>query len=336
VKRFKVAFVYPGTVNDQGWSQSHERGRIYLQQQLPDVETSYMAAVGVPDAELVLAELAEKGNRVIFAASSSFTEAVLRVAQRYPNVVFMICSGDKSATNVGAYAGRMYEPRFLSGLVAGKMTRTGIIGYVALSATPETVRDIDAFALGVRAVNPKAQVEVAWTENCLEPQRETDAEKSLLQDKADIIVQQRDDPAAQQPAAEQGVLFIGSNGDLSQPLPGADLLSTGANWGPMYVDLVRAVQNGTWKPGQVWGDISDGTVDLSPLNPVVPQDVRELVSRKRQQILAGEVSIFTGPLRDQQGKLRVKADQTMTDAQLLSMDWFVPGVKLPASKRPGS
>ncbi len=336
VKMLKVAFIYPGTINDKGWNQSHDRGRQYLQQQLPDVETSYMEAVDGADAEGMLAELADKGNRVIFAASSSYTEAVLKVAPQYPNVVFMVCSGNKTAANVGDYTARTYQPRYLSGLVAGKMTKSGIIGYVALAPTPGIIRDIDAFTLGAKAENSKVKVDVAWTQNCLDVQRESGAVNNLLKDNADVIVQERDDPFMQQPAAEEGVLFIGSDGDLAQPLPGADLISTGINWGPMYVALVKAVQNGTWKPGQTWGDISDHTVGISSLNPVVPWDVRELVESERVRLLAGQASIFTGPLRDQQGKLRVKAGQTMTDTQLSGMDWFVSGVELPDFKQAAS
>jgi len=333
VKKFKVAFVYPGTVNDAGWSQAHDRGRKYLQTQLPDVETSFMEAVNETDAERVLVELAEKGNRVIFAAYSGYEDAVLKVAPQYPGVVFMICSGDQTAPNVGTYDGRMYQPRYLSGLVAGSMTTSNLIGYVALSPTPDAIRDINAFTLGVRAMDAKAKVRVAWTNNYLELQRERDAIKNLLQDGADLIMQQRDDPSVQQPAAEHGTLFIGSNGDPTQLLSGADLVSLGWNWGPIYETVVRDVQDGTWRSGHIWGSISDHTVDLAPLSLYIPANIRQLVDAKRQQIISGKWDVFMGPLQDQQGQTRVKANQNITDAELMSMEWFVPGVEEMPTKK---
>jgi len=330
VKMFKVAFVYTGTVNDKGWTQAQDQGRQYLEKLLPGVETSYVEAVNPgDDAELMLAELAEKGNRVIFATDSSYSDVALKVAKRYPKTVFMVCSGAKTAPNVGVYAGRMYQPRYLAGLVAGKMTGHGLIGYVAADPGAEEIRDIDAFALGVQKVNPKAKVQVVWTHSRLEPQFEKDAVTSLIKDGADIIVQQRDDPTMRPPASERTIHFIGSDGDLSKPAPIDDLVCTGWDWGPIFAATVKAVQDGTWSSGQVWGGMSDRTVDLAPLNPIVPENVVTLVESQKKQLLLGKKDIFTGPLKDQRGVVRLKAGQRLTDSQLLSMNWFVAGVKTP-------
>ncbi len=331
VKMFKVAFVYTGTVNDKGWTQAQDQGRQYLANLLPGVEASYVEAVNPDDAELMLAELAEKGNRVIFATDSSYSDAALKVAKRFPKTVFMVCSGAETAPNVGVYAGRMYQPRYLAGLVAGKMTGHGLIGYVAADPGTEEIRDIDAFALGVQKVNPKAKVQVIWTHSRLAPQLEKDAVANLIEDGADIIVQQRDDPTMRPPASERTIHFIGSNGDLAQPAPMDDLVCTGWDWGPIFAATVRAVQDGTWSSGQVWGDMSDHTVDLAPLNPIVPENVVTLVESQKEQLLQGTKDIFSGPLKDQRGVVRLKAGQRLTDSQLLTMDWFVAGVKTPPS-----
>ncbi len=332
VKLFKVAFVYIGMVNDKGWAQAQDQGRQYLEKLLPDVETSYVEAVNPgDDAELMLAELAEKGNRVIFATDSSYSDAVLEVAKRYPKTVFMVCSGAKTAPNVGVYAGRMYQPRYLAGLVAGKMTGQGLIGYVAADPGPGEIRDIDAFTLGVQMANPKARVQVVWTYSRLETQYEKDAVTSLIEDGADIIVQQRDDPAVRPPASERAIHFIGSNGDLLQQAPLDDLVTTGWDWGPIFAATVKAVQDGTWSSGQVWGDMASHTVDLAPLNPIVPEDVAALVESQKKQLLQGTKDVFVGPLKDQHGVVRLKAGQRLTDSQLLTMDWFVAGVKTPPS-----
>jgi len=333
VKMFKVAFLYTGTVNDKGWTQAQDQGRQYLAKLLPNVETSYMDAVNPgDDAERMLAELAEKGNRVIFATDGSYSDAALKVAKRYPKTVFMVCSGAKTAPNLGVYTGRMYQPRYLAGLVAGKMTGQGLIGYVAADPGTEEIRDIDAFTLGVRRENPKATVQVVWTHSRLEPQYEKDAVKSLIEEGADIIVQQGDDPALRPPASERAIHFIGSDGDLSQQAPLDDLVSTGWDWGPMFAATVKAVQDGTWISGQIWGDMSSGTADLAPLNPIIPENVRMLVQSQKKLLLLGNNDIFVGPIRDQHDVVRLKAGQRLTDSQLLNLDWFVAGVKTPPTK----
>lgn len=328
-RTFKVAFVYTGTINDRGWTEAQDSGRSYLQQSIPDVDSSYVEAVSPGDAELMLAELADKGNQVIFATDSSYADAVLKVARRYPKTVFMVYGGAATAPNVGVYAGRMYQPRYLAGLVAGKMTRHGLIGYVAAEPGAEEIRNIDAFALGVQKANPLARVQVVWTNSYLELQNEKDAVKSLIGDGADIIVQQRDDPAVRPPASERDIHFIGSDGDLSKPVPLDDLACTGWSWGPMFAATVQAVQSGSWSSGQFWGTMSDHTVGLAPLNPIVPDDVRALVEYQKQQMLQGLNDVFVGPLRDQRGQVRLKAGQRMTDSQLLNLGWFVAGVKTP-------
>jgi basic membrane protein A len=223
----------------------------------------------------------------------------------------------------------MYQPRYLAGLVAGKMTRHGLIGYVAAEPGAEEIRNIDAFALGVQKANPLARVQVVWTNSYLELQNEKDAVKSLIGDGADIIVQQRDDPAVRPPASERDIHFIGSDGDLSKPVPLDDLACTGWSWGPMFAATVQAVQSGSWSSGQFWGTMSDHTVGLAPLNPIVPDDVRALVEYQKQQMLQGLNDVFVGPLRDQRGQVRLKAGQRMTDSQLLNLGWFVAGVKTP-------
>jgi basic membrane protein A len=325
---FKVAFVYAGTVNDSGWTQAQDQGRQYLEKAFPDVETSYVSAVNPgADAELMLAELAEKGNRVIFATDSSYSDAVLKAAKQYPKTVFMVCSGAMTASNVGVYTGRMYQPRYLAGLVAGKMTRHGLIGLVAADPDAEEIRDIDAFALGVQKVNPKARVQVVWTHSRLQPQLERNAVASLIEDGADIIVQQRDDPTMRPPASERTIHFIGSDSDLSKQAPLDDLVSTGWDWTPIFTATVKAVQDGTWSSGQVWGSMSDHTVDLTPLNPIVPSDIATLVESQKEQLLLGKKDIFAGPLKDQRGVVRLKAGQRLSDSQLLSLDWLVSGVK---------
>jgi len=333
--KMKVAFVYVGPVGDAGWTYAHDQGRKYLESKMPDVETTFVESVPEgADAERILTELAEKGNKVIFATSFGYMDYVLRVAQKYPNVVFEHCSGYKTAPNVGTYFGRMYQARYLSGIVAGKMTKSNIIGYVAAHPIPEVIRGINAFTLGVRSVNPNAKVKVVWTNTWYDPAKEKEAAKGLLAVGADVIAQHQDTPGPQQAAEEKGAYGIGYNSDMRSFAPKAVLTGPVWNWGPYYVRVVQAVKNGTWKSEQYWGPMSDGIVDLGPYGPMVPDDVKKLVEAKKQEILSGKWDVFTGPIKDQKGVVRVPAGQKMSDADMLSFNWFVEGVEgtIPGAK----
>jgi basic membrane protein A len=213
-------------------------------------------------------------------------------------------------------------------MVAGKMTESNLVGYVAAMPIPEVVRGINAFALGVRSVNPDAVVKVVWTNTWYDPAREKDAAKSLIEAGCDIIAQHQNSPAPQQAAGEAGVYGIGYNTDMRQFAPDAVLTNPVWNWGPFYVECVEAVMNGTWKsPYDYWGGLEDGVVDIGPYGPMVPEDIKELVIKKKAEIAQGEFKVFEGPIKDNQGVLRVQPGQVMTDAELLSFDWFVEGVE---------
>ncbi|MGI9861679.1 BMP family ABC transporter substrate-binding protein [Moorella naiadis] len=327
-QKMKVAFVYVGPVGDAGWSWEHDQGRKYLEQKLPWVETSYMENVPEgADCERVLTELAEKGNKIIFATSFGYMDYVINVAKKYPNVVFMHCSGYKTAANVGTYFGAMEEARYLSGIVAGKMTKKNVLGFVAAHPIPEVIRGINAFTLGARSVNPNVKVKVVWTNTWYDPAAEKQAALSLLDAGCDVIAQHQDTPGPQQAAQEKGAYGIGYDSDMSQFAPNATLTSPIWNWGPYYVKTVEAVKNGTWKPDQYYGTMKDGIIGLAPFNKMVPQDVRDLVEKKKQEIINGKFFVFQGPIKDQSGKVRVQEGQKMSHDDILGFNWFVEGVE---------
>ena len=327
-EKMKVAFIYVGPVGDAGWSFAHDKGREYLLSQMPDVETTFIESVPEgADAERVLTELAEKGNKVIFATSFGYMDYVQNVAKKYPDVTFLHCSGYKTAENVGTYFGRMYQPRYLSGLVAGKKTQSKVIGYVAAYPIPEVVRGINAFTLGVREANPDAVVKVVWTNTWYDPAKEKEAAKSLLDAGADVIAQHQDTPGPQQAAEEKGAFSIGYNTDMSQFAPKAYLTSPVWNWGPYYVEMVKAVKEGTWKSDQYWGGMKDGITQLAPMTDLVDEETKALVEAKEREILGGTWDVFTGEIKDQTGTVRVNTGQIMTDEEMLSYDWFVEGVE---------
>lgn len=325
-EKIKVGFMYVGPVGDAGWTYAHEQGRLYLEKELPYVVTSKVESVPESDAERVLTQLAQE-NKIVFATSFGYMDSVIKVAEKFPNVVFLHCSGYKTAPNAGTYFGRMYQVRYLSGMVAGKMTKSNLIGYVAAYPIPEVIRGIDAFTLGVRAVNPNAKVKVMWTMTWLDPPKEKDTAKALLDAGADVIAQHQDTPGPQQAAEERGKYSVGYNSDMSKIAPKAVLTTPVWNWGPYYVDTVKKVKEGKWKNDQYWGPMSDKIVDLAPYGPMVPEDVKKLVDAKKQEIISGKFDVFTGPVKDQQGQVRVAEGQKMSDGDMLKLNWFVEGVE---------
>ncbi|NLW07805.1 MAG: BMP family ABC transporter substrate-binding protein [Clostridia bacterium] len=323
----KVGFIFVGPVGDLGWSWTHNEGRKYLEEQLPWVETSYVESVPEgADAERVLTELAEAGNKVIFATSFGYMDYVIKVAEKYPDIVFMHCSGYKTAANADTYFGAMEEPRYLSGMVAGKMTKSNILGYVAAYPIPEVIRGINAFTLGARSVNPEAEVRVVWTQTWYDPAAEKQAAISLLDAGADVIAQHQDTPGPQQAAQERGAYAIGYNCDMREFAPDASLTAPIWNWGPYYTRVVEAVKNGTWQVEEYYGNMKDGIVDLGPYNDIVSQEIRDLVDAKKQEIIDGKFHVFQGPIKDQNGEIRVEEGQQMTHEEILNIDWFVEGV----------
>ena len=325
-EKLKVAFVYVAPIGDLGWTWAHDQGRLMLEEEL-GVETAFIENVPEgPDAERVIRDFAQKGYDAVFATSFGFMDPMLTVAQEFPDKYFEHCSGYKTADNMSTYFGRMYQPRFLSGLVAGKATESDKIGFVAAFPIPEVVRGINAFTLGVRAANPQATVHVVWTQTWFDPVKEKEAAVALLDEGCDVIAQHQDTTEPQKAAQERGAVSIGYDSDMAQFVGDTVLTSPIWNWGPYYVNRVKAAMDGTWKTGQYWGGMKDGIVDLAPLSPQVPDDVKALVEEWKQSILSGEWDVFCGPIKGQEGKLAIPPGECMSDGDMLGMSWFVEGV----------
>lgn len=325
-KEMKVGFVYVSPIGDAGWSYAHDQGRLAVEE-LDGVTTSYVEAVAEgPDSERVIQNMARKNFDLVFATSFGYMDPMLKVAKQFPKTTFMHCSGFKTHENMGNYFGRMYQARYLSGMVAGAMTESNIIGYAAAFPIPEVIRGINAFALGAQAVNKDATVRVVWTKTWYDPATEKEAAKSLLDVGADVIAQHQDSPGPQEAAQEKGVYSIGYNSDMSAFAPKAHLTAPIWNWGPYYVSVVNEVQNGTWKAGSAWLGMDTGIIDLAPFGPMVPEELQERVLAKKEEIVNGSAHVFTGPIKDQSGKVRIEDGVVAEDKTLLGMTWFVEGV----------
>ncbi|MCX7843412.1 MAG: BMP family ABC transporter substrate-binding protein [Clostridia bacterium] len=327
--KVKVGFVFIGPIKDGGWTEAHYNGMNYLKEQLK-VETMYRELVPEgPESKKAIKELINAGCNVIFTTSFGYMDPTLEAAKENPKVKFFHCSGFKTAENMSNYFGRMYEPRYLSGIVAGLKTKTNKIGYVAAYEIPEVINGINAFTLGVQSVNPNAVVKVRWSHTWIDSALEKAAAVALLDDGCDVITQHNDSTATYIAAQERGAYAIGYNLDMPSAAPKAYMTAPVWNWGVYYVQEVKAIMEGTWKAAAYQGGIKEGLLDLAPLTEVAPPEAKAKVEEARKQIIDGTLQVFKGPIKDQSGNIKVPEGKTLNYEDTMSMDmnWFVQGVE---------
>ena len=327
----RVAFVYVSPIGDVGWSHQHDLGRREMERALGDkVRTTAVESVAEgADSERVIRDLAREGHGLIFATSFGYLEPTLRVAAEFPAVRFEHAGGYKTALNVNTYNARYYEGRYLAGMLAAAASRPGIAGYVAGFPVPEVVQGINAFALGMRAVDPKAVVRVLWLNTWFDPAREAEAALALVNQGADVLTNHSASAAVAEAAQKQfsvkGVRFVGYQSDMRAHAPDAQLAAVTHHWGRYYSGVARAVLEGRWTPQPVWGGLREGMVALEAIDPKLPAAVRASVEARRQAIADRRFKPFAAPLVDNRSAVRL-AHGTLSDAAIRRMDWLVEGV----------
>jgi simple sugar transport system substrate-binding protein len=330
----KVGFVYVSPVGDAGWTTQHNRGREQMQQALGEkVTTTFIEKVPEgADAERVIRDLAAQGHRLIFTTSFGFMNPTIKVAEEFPDVRFEHATGYKTAPNVGTYNARFYEGRYAAGVLAGRMTKTHVLGYVAAFPIPEVLQGINAFTLGARSVDPKAQVRVIWVNSWYDPGKERDAASALIGQGADIVTHHTDSSAAVAAAEEKGRMAVAYHSDMSRFGPKAQLAAVTHHWGEYYTRTAQRVLDGTWKAGALWGGMKDGMIRIEAFGPSVPKEVVDEVNARAAAISAGEFHPFTGPIQSNDGREIAAKGVVLTDEQLGKMDFYVQGVvgKVPA------
>jgi basic membrane protein A len=326
----KIAFVYVDPVGDSGWTYQHDLGRRALEKALgAQVKTSFVENVpATADAERVIRQLAAMGNQLIFTTSFGYMDATLKVAKLFPKVHFEHASGFKTAANMVTYEARFYEGSYLLGVLAGRTTKSNHLGFVGSFPIPEVIRNIDAWTLGARSVNPNVTVKVIWVDTWYDPGKERQAAETLIAQGADVLSQNTDSPSVVQVAEQKGVHAFGWDSDMARYGTHSQLTANTENWGDYYIDEARKELAGTWTGGRrTNGGIKEGMVVLTPLNASVPADLAALVGQRKAAIAAGQLHPFSGPLKDNTGKVRTPAGVTLTEQQLMSIDWFVEGVE---------
>ena len=324
----KIGFVYSGPVADVGWTYQHDLGRKMVEAEFGSkVTTVFVENVPEgPDAERVIRQLADDRCTMIFTTSFGFMDPTIRVAADYPDVAFEHCSGYKTAANVGVYQTRFYEGAYLVGMLAGKRTKSNTLGYVAPFPIPEVIRNLNAFVLGARAVNPKANARVVWINSWYDPPKERDAALALMNQGADVMYQNTDSPAIVQLAQSKGLWAIGQDSDMARFGPTAQLSANTLNWGVYYVHKVRQRLAGQWKPEDTKWGMKEGIVKLAALGPSVPKEALPQFEDKRSAIVAGKFHPLAGPIADQGGKPRIAPGQVLAEAELWQMKWYVDGI----------
>lgn len=332
----KIGFVYVSPIGEAGWTWQQDIGRKQMEEALKGrVVTQYVENVPEgADAERVIRDLAQQGNKLIFTTSFGYMNQTQKVAKQFPDVKFVHSTGYKTAPNVATTNARFYESRYLAGVLAGKMTKSNVIGYVGAHPIPEVLQGINAFTIGMRSVNPDAQVRVVWANTWYDPGKERDAAVTLLSQGADVITHHTDSTATVQAAQEAGKYAIAYHSDMSRFGAKAQLAAVTHHWGDYFTQKATEVLQGNWKADRTWGGLKSGMVELEAFGDEVPTEVKEFVLAKKADIVAGKLQPFAAPIKDNEGQVRLES-AFLDDDALNRMDYYVEGVvgKLPRKQQ---
>lgn len=327
--KVKIGFVFLGPIGDYGWTWAHNKGREQVESELGDqVETIYVENVAEDASAIpVMRDLAQQGCKLIFTTSFGYMDQTIQVAGEFPDVKFEHCTGYKQADNVATYNSKFHEGRAVLGTIAGKISKDGVLGYLGSYKVPEVVLGVNSFCLAAQKQNPKATVKLVMIDSWFDPPKEAAATETLINLGCDIVTTHTDSPGPLQILEQKGLHGFGQGADMSSFAPNAHLTAIEDIWGPYYVERAKAIVAGTWKSGDTWDGFKEGTVVIAPYSKDVPADVAKLADDVQAGYKAGTYNIFTGPIYDQDGKLRVKEGEIMADADLAVIDWFVKGVE---------
>jgi basic membrane lipoprotein Med (substrate-binding protein (PBP1-ABC) superfamily) len=328
----KVGLLCVGPITDWGFNYAHNQGRLYLEKNSNGgIQTTI--AEKIPEsaeAERVLEKLIASGHRLIFTTSYGYLEPALRVAKRHPAVTFMQINRFQTAKNLGTYFSQQYQPMYLAGMVAGRMTKSNKLGFVAAHPVPPLLQAINSFTMGARSVNAKAETRVIFINNWSDAPLEVEAVKSLAEAGCDVVAHAQDNQNTILSACESlGIYSVGFYTDAHNLAPKGWLTGACLDWGPFYAKIANLVANNKWQPCVYAGGMesSEGYVKLSSFGKAVPAKVRAEVMAQKELLEKGKFVIFSGPLKDRDGKERIAQGQTLDIKQLSEMNWFVSGVK---------
>jgi len=327
-----VGFIFVGTKDDYGYNQAAYIGSEAVEKAFPDYKV--LRAENVPEtaeAERVMEQMIRDGAKIIFPTSYGHLDPALNVAKRHPDVAFFHQGGLKTAENLGTYFGTIYEPVYLAGVAAGKMSKTGKLGYIVSVPIPQVLLNINAFELGAKSVNPNATTTVVFTGSWCDPGQQANAANSLIDDGADVLSQHQDcTKTIIETAERRGAMSVGYHADASSLAPNGWIVGSVWNWPDLFVDMVKTASEGGFKgskyDGRYRGTLADSIVLSTGYGENVPADVQDFVEKKRQEMLDGTLHPFAGPVKDQSGAVRIEEGVAPDVETLESMDYLVEGV----------
>jgi basic membrane protein A len=334
----KIAFAYVGPVGDGGWTFAHDNARKAVEKEFGDkVKTSFVENVPESaDAERVIRDMASQGNKLIFGTTFGYADPMLKVAPDFKDAKFEHATGYKSADNMRTYDSRTYEGAYMAGVIAGKMTKTNVLGVVGSIPIPEVVRNINSFTLGAQSVNPKIKTKVVWVGKWFAPPEETQAATALINGGADVLMQNTDSSAVLQTAEKLGKRAFGWDSDMTAYGPKAHLGSATINWAPYYIKATKDALEGKWATGpNTWWGVKEGAIDLVSVAADVPADAKAKLDEVKAGLKAGTFSIWKGPIVGQDGKEVLKKDEVADDKFMSGIMFYVKGVegKVPSDKK---
>jgi simple sugar transport system substrate-binding protein len=332
----KIAFAYVGPVGDGGWTFAHDNGRKEIEKAFGDkVVTTFVEKVPESaDAERVIRDMAAQGNKLIFGTTFGYMEPMLKVAADNKGIKFEHATGYKTAENMRTYDSRTYEGAYMAGVIAGKMTKTNVLGVVASIPIPEVIRNINSYTMGAQSVNPKIKTKVVWVNEWFNPPKESEAATSLINAGADVLMQNTDSSAVLQTAEKMGKRAFGWDSDMTAYGPKAHLGSAVINWGPYYVKAVGEALDGKWSTGSSWWGVKEGAIEMVNVAADVPEDIKKRLAEINAGLKDGSFSIWKGPIVDQSGKEMLAKDVIADDKYLGGVMFYVKGVegKIPGKK----
>ena len=329
---YKVGFMYIGPPGDAGWTFQHDEARKFIEQELgEEVETTFLDSVPEANSGPAIDQLISDGNKLIFATSFGYGDTVIQKAQQNPEVLFEHATGFQRADNVATYFVQHWEPSYLLGIIAGRMTKSNRLGYVGSFPIPEVIRDVNSFTLGAQSVNPEVKVNMVFINTWFDPPKEKQAAKGLIDAGADVLFGIADSPSVLQEAEANGVYAATWNSDMRRFGEKAFLSAVVLNWGNHYLERVQAAMDGSWESEDYWGTLEEGAVEFAPYGDSVPAEVREEVDEKLAGFKDGSFNPFVGPINDQTGAVRFEDGHEVTFEEFVEWNWFVEGVegKLP-------
>lgn len=327
-----VGFIYIGTKNDGGFTQAQYKGTAAMEKHFAG-KVKVLIKESVPDTDKQAAKeaaigLIDQGANVVVGGSFGYMDALDELANdaKYADTKFLHFSGYKmNDTNFGNFFGATEEPRYLTGMVAGLETKTNKIGYVAAHPYTEVQIGIDAFTLGAQSVNPDVEVKVVYVNSWYDPAKETEAAQALLSQGCDVITQHCDTTGPQTAAAEKGALAIGYNLDNSKVVPESFMTAPIWNHEVFLIPTIEAIMEGTWTPESYYGTMKDGYMDIAPMTDLVSEETKAKVEEVKAKMMAGEFSVFTGPIKDNKGVVRVQEGETLDREGIWKIDYLVEG-----------